>query len=100
VHNGNKSNSGKIGQVVAMGGSGKNQDFFLWYEMVADLCKFLANGVLHKPCFILYHIYSYFKFNIIYYLFGDNNIIVFLVSSLFIEILKNYNLKNLKETIE
>jgi hypothetical protein len=29
VHNGNKSNSGKIGQVVAMGGSGKNQDFFL-----------------------------------------------------------------------
>jgi len=26
-------NSGKIGQVVAMGGSGKTQDFFLWYEV-------------------------------------------------------------------
>jgi hypothetical protein len=29
VHDGNKSNNGKIGQVVAMGGSGKTQDFFL-----------------------------------------------------------------------
>jgi len=25
--------SGKIGQVVAMGGSGKTHDFFLWYEV-------------------------------------------------------------------
>ncbi len=29
AHDDNKSNSGKIGQVVAMGGSGKTQDFFL-----------------------------------------------------------------------
>jgi hypothetical protein len=29
VHDDNKSNSGQIGQVVAMGGSGKPQDFFL-----------------------------------------------------------------------
>jgi hypothetical protein len=29
VHNDNKSNSGQIAQVVAMGGSGKTQDFFL-----------------------------------------------------------------------
>jgi hypothetical protein len=35
VHNDNKSNSGQIGQVVEMGGSGKTQDFllcFLHYE--------------------------------------------------------------------
>ncbi len=37
VHNDNNSNSGQIGQVVAMGGSGKTQDFFL--------CLYLA---LHK----------------------------------------------------
>ncbi len=30
VHDDNKSNSDKIGQVVAMGGSGKTQDFFLY----------------------------------------------------------------------
>jgi hypothetical protein len=30
VHNDNKLNNGKIGQVVAMGGSGKTQDFFLY----------------------------------------------------------------------
>jgi len=29
VHDGNKSNNGKIGEVVAMGGSEKTQDFFL-----------------------------------------------------------------------
>jgi hypothetical protein len=29
VHNDNKSNNGQIGQVVAMGGNGKTQDFFL-----------------------------------------------------------------------
>jgi hypothetical protein len=29
VHDDNKSNSGQIGQVVVMGGSGKIQDFFL-----------------------------------------------------------------------
>jgi hypothetical protein len=29
VHDDNKSNSGKIGQVVGMGGSEKTQDFFL-----------------------------------------------------------------------
>jgi hypothetical protein len=29
VHNNNMSNSGQIGQVVTMGGSGKTQDFFL-----------------------------------------------------------------------
>ncbi len=29
VHDDNKSNRGQIGQVVAMGGSGKTQDFFL-----------------------------------------------------------------------
>ncbi len=29
VHNDNKSNNGQIGQVVAMGGSEKTQDFFL-----------------------------------------------------------------------
>jgi hypothetical protein len=29
VHDDNKSNRGKIGQVVAMGGSGRTQDFFL-----------------------------------------------------------------------
>jgi hypothetical protein len=29
VHDDNKSNSGQIEQVVAMGGSGKTQDFFL-----------------------------------------------------------------------
>jgi hypothetical protein len=32
VHDGNKLNSGQIGQVVAMGGSGKTQDFFLCKE--------------------------------------------------------------------
>jgi hypothetical protein len=30
VHDDNKSNNGQIGQVVAMGGNGKTQDFFLW----------------------------------------------------------------------
>jgi hypothetical protein len=30
VHNDNKSYSGKIGQIVVMGGSGKTQDF-LWF---------------------------------------------------------------------
>jgi hypothetical protein len=30
VHDDNKSNSDQIGQVVAMGGSGKTQDFFLY----------------------------------------------------------------------
>jgi hypothetical protein len=29
VHDDNKSNNGQIGQVVAMGGNGKTQDFFL-----------------------------------------------------------------------
>jgi len=29
VHDDNKSNRGQIEQVVAMGGSGKTQDFFL-----------------------------------------------------------------------
>jgi len=29
VHNDTKSNNGQIGQVVAMGGSGKTQNFFL-----------------------------------------------------------------------
>jgi hypothetical protein len=29
MHDDNKSNSGQIGQVVAMGGSGKTQKFFL-----------------------------------------------------------------------
>jgi hypothetical protein len=29
MHDDNKSNSGQIGQVVAMGGSGKTQYFFL-----------------------------------------------------------------------
>ncbi len=29
VHDDNKLNNGQIGQVVAMGGSGKTQDFFL-----------------------------------------------------------------------
>jgi hypothetical protein len=29
MHNDNKSNSGQIGQIVAMDGSGKTQDFFL-----------------------------------------------------------------------
>jgi hypothetical protein len=33
VHDDNKSNSGKIGQVVTMGGSGKTQDFFLWMSI-------------------------------------------------------------------
>jgi len=32
VHNDNKSNSGQIGQVIAMGGSGKTKDFFLWHK--------------------------------------------------------------------
>jgi hypothetical protein len=30
VHNDNKSNSGQIGKVITMGGSGKTQDFFSW----------------------------------------------------------------------
>jgi len=30
VHDGSKSNSDQIGQVVAMGGSGKTQDYFLY----------------------------------------------------------------------
>jgi hypothetical protein len=29
VHNDNRSNKGQIGQVIAMQGSGKNQDFYL-----------------------------------------------------------------------
>ncbi len=33
VHDDNKSNSGQIGQIVAMGGSGKTQDFFLCENM-------------------------------------------------------------------
>jgi len=32
LHNDNKSNSGQIGQVVAMGGSGKTKDFFLCFD--------------------------------------------------------------------
>jgi hypothetical protein len=32
VHDDNKSNSGQIGQVVAMGGSEKTQDFFLYFH--------------------------------------------------------------------
>jgi hypothetical protein len=34
VHDDSKSNSGKIGQVVAMGGSGKTQDFFLCIQII------------------------------------------------------------------
>jgi hypothetical protein len=33
MHDDNKSNSGQIGQVVAMGGSGKTQKFFLWRKI-------------------------------------------------------------------
>ncbi len=33
VHDDNKSNNGQIGQVVAMGGSGKTQDFFSCEKM-------------------------------------------------------------------
>jgi hypothetical protein len=32
VHDDNKSNNDQIEQVVAMGGSGKTQDFFLWFH--------------------------------------------------------------------
>jgi hypothetical protein len=35
VHDDNKSNSGKIGQVVAMGGNEKTQDFFLCMSLVS-----------------------------------------------------------------
>jgi hypothetical protein len=34
VHDDNKSNSGQIGQVVAMGGIEKTQDFFLWLKNI------------------------------------------------------------------
>jgi hypothetical protein len=34
VRDDNKSNSGQIGQVVAMGGSEKTQYFFLWMSLV------------------------------------------------------------------
>ncbi len=34
MHDDNKSNSGQIGQVVAMGGSKKTQDFFLWLKNI------------------------------------------------------------------
>jgi len=37
VHNHNKSNSGQIGEVVVMGGSGKTQDFFLWMLTLANI---------------------------------------------------------------
>ncbi len=33
MHDDNKSNSGKIGQVVVIGGSGKTQIFFLCIRM-------------------------------------------------------------------
>jgi hypothetical protein len=41
VHNDNKSNSGQIGQVLAMGGSEKPQDFFLCNEFHTHLQKTL-----------------------------------------------------------
>ncbi len=34
MHDDNKSNSGQIAQVVAMGGSEKTQDFFLWLKNI------------------------------------------------------------------
>ncbi len=34
MHDDNKSNSGQIEQVVAMGGSEKTQDFFLWLKNI------------------------------------------------------------------
>jgi hypothetical protein len=37
VHDDNKLNSGQIGQVVAMGGSEKTQDFFLCYYIMLTI---------------------------------------------------------------
>jgi hypothetical protein len=37
MHDNNRSNNGKIGQVVAMCGNEKTQDFFLWNENVINV---------------------------------------------------------------
>jgi hypothetical protein len=36
VHDDNKSNSGQIGQVVSVGGSGKTEDFFLMVQTLVQ----------------------------------------------------------------
>jgi hypothetical protein len=41
VHDDNKLNSGQIGQVVAMGGSEKTQDFFLCYYTMLIIINYL-----------------------------------------------------------
>ncbi len=43
VHDDNKLNSGQIGQVVAMGGSEKTQDFFLCYYVMLIFINYLPN---------------------------------------------------------
>jgi hypothetical protein len=60
VHDDNKSNSGQIGQVVAMGGSGKTQDFFLWHKSswVTNLTKVYIAWALKNS--LLTHLYSIF----------------------------------------
>jgi hypothetical protein len=60
VHDDNKSNSGQIGQVVAMSGSGKTQDFFLWHKSswVTNLTKAYIAWALKNS--LLTHLYSIF----------------------------------------
>jgi hypothetical protein len=44
VHDDNKSNNGQIGQVVAMRGSGKTEDFFLWVSLIIlDILNILSS---------------------------------------------------------
>lgn len=47
MHNDNKSNSGQIGQLVAMGGSEKPQDFFLCNEFHTHLQKTLLKTLFY-----------------------------------------------------
>jgi hypothetical protein len=39
VHDNNNFNNGQIGQVVAMGGSGKTQDFFLCLDFMLTIME-------------------------------------------------------------